>query len=127
MSRSLMIALRSDEKQVEAFETSNPDIYIHPMAFRDGGVAVQFGLWTVSHRPTGRAIFLWLPNRETAEMAADWLSKQPIDWSQSYEELNATVSEEFKESRKAIEYALREFKSAFELLAGALFGDEDEV
>lgn len=65
----------------ECIETSVPDLVIHLQKYPLGERMPDWGLWNVTHRPSGFAVVQGLPNQEIAMLAAAWLGQQNYDWA----------------------------------------------
>ncbi len=83
------------EGWVEAFPTSHPCIVIHRDYTSEQDPTRALGLWSVTHRPTGYAYVMRLPNREVATLVAEWLAKQPLLHQGSYAEIKSSAGKKF--------------------------------
>jgi hypothetical protein len=83
--------------EVEAIETSNPNLCIHPCLYKEGMPFEIYGeSWTVTHIPSGAAVFSRLPGQKIAQAAAGWLTAQALDWNLGFEEILKAAPEDFK-------------------------------
>lgn len=84
-------------EQYEVFESTNPNLCIHPSVFEPMAVFGQVAeAWTVTHVLSGGSVMYMLPSRQVAEAAVDWLTKQPMDWSADFNTVSKAATEEFK-------------------------------
>jgi hypothetical protein len=82
-SAKVTVQTKEGPRTLHCIKTSIAELVINRDAYPAGEGMPDWGLWTITHRPSGFAVAKRLPNQEIALLAAEWLGTQGYDWSKA--------------------------------------------